>query len=240
MQSMANDKPQRIVVLTGAGISAESGINTFRAQDGLWENHRIEDVATPEGFERNPELVQQFYNQRRQQLSAAHIAPNPAHLALAELEHASHHEVLLVTQNVDNLHERAGSKNLLHMHGELLKSRCRYTEIIFEQESDIDGETMCPCCDAMGRLRPHIVWFGEMPLYMDRIYQALEQCDLFIAIGTSGHVYPAAGFVEVANASGAHTVELNLEPSQMASAFKETRHGRASVLVPQYLRALYK
>ena len=240
MQSVVSDKPQRIVILTGAGISAESGINTFRDQNGLWENHRIEDVATPEGFQRNPDLVQTFYNLRRQQLSAQDITPNPAHFALAELETQSPHEVLLVTQNVDNLHERAGSKNLLHMHGELLKSRCSYTDIIFEQETDIDSETLCPCCDAMGRLRPHIVWFGEMPLYMEQIYHALEQCDLFIAIGTSGHVYPAAGFVDVANASGAHTVELNLEPSQIANAFKESRLGRASELVPQYLRTLLK
>lgn len=233
-------KPQNIVILTGAGISAESGINTFRDNNGLWENHRLEDVATPEAFERDPELVQRFYNLRRQQLTSGTVHPNPAHEALADLEHNSHHNVFVVTQNVDDLHERAGSKNIHHMHGELLKSRCGYSDIIFEQQTDIDSETLCPCCDAMGRLRPHIVWFGEMPLEMERIYRALEQCDLFISIGTSGHVYPAAGFVEVANGYGAHTVELNLEPSEITSAFNETLHGPASQLVPEYLRKLYE
>ena len=234
------DKPQNIVILTGAGISAESGINTFRDNNGLWENHRLEDVATPEAFERDPELVQRFYNLRRQQLTSGTVHPNLAHKALADLEHNSHHKVFVVTQNVDDLHERAGSKNIHHMHGELLKSRCDYTDIIFEQQTDIESETLCPCCDAMGRLRPHIVWFGEMPLDMERIYRELEQCDLFISIGTSGHVYPAAGFVEVANGFGAHTVELNLEPSEITSAFKETIHGPASHLVPEYLRKLYE
>jgi len=230
------NKTQRIVVLTGAGISAESGINTFRDNGGLWENHRLEDVATPEAFQRNPELVQRFYNARRAQL--AEVQPNAAHIALAEFEKSFSGEFLLVTQNVDHLHDEAGSENLIHMHGELLKSRCTNTDQIHHQSSAITDMSMCDCCGT-ATLRPHIVWFGEMPLYMDEIYTALDQCDLFISIGTSGNVYPAAGFVEVANASGARTVEINLEPSNGAAAFKEAIHGRASIEVPAFLNSLF-
>lgn len=228
---------QSIVVLTGAGVSAESGIKTFRDHNGLWENHRIEDVATPEAFARTPERVQQFYNARRRQLvEEAH--PNPAHLALARFERAFSGDFTLVTQNVDDLHERAGSRNLIHMHGELLKARCAKTETIFPWTGDITITTPCPCCNRPGLLRPHIVWFGEIPLQMDEIEAALAKCDLFVAIGTSGQVYPAAGFVQMATAYGAHTVELNLEPSQGRNLFNEHHYGPAGQTVEQFFATL--
>ena len=230
-------KFQRIVVLTGAGISAESGIKTFRGNDGLWENHRLEDVATPEGFAADPELVQSFYNARRQQLLSDAIRPNPAHEALARLEQAFPGEFLLVTQNVDDLHDRAGSQNLIHMHGELLKARCTACGAIAGQQGDLDTQTPAACCGHPGGLRPHIVWFGEMPLEMDRIYQSLSQCDLFVSIGTSGQVYPAAGFVREASLAGAHTLQLNLEPAGH-DAFDEHRYGPAGELVPAWVDEL--
>lgn len=230
---------ENIVILTGAGISAESGIKTFRAADGLWENHRVEDVATPEAFLRNPLLVQNFYNQRRQKLLTPAIQPNAAHRALAKLEKAfPAGKVLLVTQNIDDLHERAGSRNLIHMHGELLKGRCQTSGGLVDLDHDLTVNLPCPLCGGKGCLRPHVVWFGEMPLQMEAIYRALSQCDRFISIGTSGNVYPAAGFVEEANRHGAHTVELNLEPSQRLTAFAEHQHGLASELVPAYVEAL--
>ncbi len=229
---------ESIVILTGAGVSAESGLKTFRAADGLWEDHRVEDVATPEAFDRDPELVQRFYNMRRQQLLAPATQPNPAHRALAELEQKFSGECLLVTQNIDDLHERAGSKKLIHMHGELLKARCIHTEQVFAIEQDMDPSTPCPCCHQTGNLRPDIVWFGEMPMQMERIYQQLENCDLFISIGTSGAVYPAAGFVQAAKICGAHTVELNLEPSKVQSEFAEQHYGPASKVVPDFVDSL--
>ncbi|MBB3304929.1 MULTISPECIES: Sir2 family NAD+-dependent deacetylase [unclassified Enterobacter] len=234
----------RVVVLTGAGISAESGIRTFRAADGLWEEHRVEDVATPEGFQRNPALVQAFYNARRQQLQQPEIQPNAAHKALAELEQVLGDNFLLVTQNIDNLHERAGSQRVLHMHGELLKVRCVSSGQVLDWTEDLTLDDRCTCCQFPAMLRPHIVWFGEMPLGMEEIYQAIEQANLFIAIGTSGHVYPAAGFVHEAKLQGAHTVELNLEPSQVGNEFAERHYGLASEVVPEFvhtfLRGLYK
>lgn len=229
-----------IVVLTGAGISAESGIRTFRAADGLWEDHRIEDVATPEAFARNPALVQRFYNERRRQLQRPAIQPNAAHLALAKLEREWPGNFLLVTQNVDDLHDRAGNRKLLHMHGELLKMRCLRSEQVFPIEGDITPDLACTCCGRTGTLRPHIVWFGEMPLHMERIGAALARCRLFLSIGTSGNVYPAAGFVREARAAGAHTVELNLEPSQTASTFAERLRGRATELVPARVERLLR
>ncbi len=229
---------KRIVVLTGAGISAESGIQTFRAADGLWENHRVEDVATPEGFDANPELVQSFYNQRRRGLLSAAVQPNAAHIALAELEQNFHGELLLVTQNIDDLHERAGSRRLIHMHGELLKMRCISSQQVFEILEDITPELRCPCCGLRNMLRPHVVWFGEMPLAMDDIYTALARCDVFVAVGTSGQVYPAAGFVEVANEAGARTIEVNLDDSARTSAFAEQRRGLASRELPALCREL--
>lgn len=233
------DKP-RVLVLTGAGISAESGIRTFRAADGLWEEHKVEDVATPEGFARNPELVQSFYNARRRQLQQPEIAPNAAHLALARLEEALGENFMLVTQNIDNLHERAGNKNVLHMHGELLKVRCTQSGQVFDWPGDLPVDERCHCCQFPAPLRPHIVWFGEMPFEMDHIYLALSMADIFIAIGTSGHVYPAAGFVHEAKLHGAHTVELNLEPSQVGSEFEEKHYGLASEVVPTYVDELLK
>lgn len=228
-------KQPRVVVLTGAGISAESGIKTFRASDGLWENHRIEDVATPEGFRHNPELVQRFYNKRRAQLLEPQIQPNAAHLALAQLESALGDNFLLVTQNVDNLHERAGSKRLLHMHGELLKARCIRTGQIFPFDGEINAETVCACCQKTGALRPHIVWFGEIPLYMDEIECAISQCNFFLSIGTSGAVYPAAGFVQLARYAGAKTIEINLEAAANQSVFETHIYGMASQMVPEWV-----
>lgn len=237
---MSSQTLSRIVVLTGAGISAESGIQTFRAADGLWEEHRIEEVATPEGVARNPERVHDFYNRRRQQLLSADIAPNPAHIALAELEKHFDGDLLLVTQNIDNLHERAGSNKLLHMHGELLKMRCANSGQCFKIQQDLLPSQHCECCNLPQTLRPHVVWFGEMPLYMDDIQQALSQCQLFIAIGTSGQVYPAAGFVHEARRAGAHSIEVNIEPASPASEFAEHRQGPASVVLPQLCEDILK
>ena len=233
------EKP-RVVVLTGAGISAESGIRTFRASDGLWEEHRVEDVATPEGFARDPVLVQNFYNARRRQLQQPDIAPNAAHLALAQLEEVLGDRFLLVTQNIDNLHERAGSQRVIHMHGELLKARCAWSGQVLDWTGDVGPGDKCHCCQFPQPLRPHVVWFGEMPLGMDEIYSALAAADLFIAIGTSGHVYPAAGFVHEAKLQGAHTVELNLEPSQVGSEFEEKHYGLASDVVVDFVNKLIK
>lgn len=237
-QSSDKNDYQNIVILTGAGISAESGIQTFRASDGLWEGHNVEEVATPEGFARNPALVQQFYNKRRAQLNSGTVDPNPAHFALAELEAGFGGEFLLVTQNVDNLHKRSGSKNLIHMHGELNKIHCTYCYEVFEHASDLSTEAQCQRCGNIGTLRPHIVWFGEMPMLMEEIYQELENCDLFISIGTSGNVYPAAGFVQTAKQAGAHTVELNLERSVVNHYFDESITGSAGEIVPAYVRGL--
>jgi NAD-dependent deacetylase len=229
-----------LVILTGAGISAESGIKTFRDGDGLWENYPIEDVATPEGFMRNPALVQKFYNERRKQLAGAQ--PNAAHRALAELEKGWPGPFFLITQNVDDLHDRAGSKSLLHMHGELLKVRCLSCRSVARWEDDVLPTSECPSCHLEGKLRPHIVWFGEVPLGMDDIAAELRGCDYFAAIGTSGHVYPAAGFVQWAGPF-CQTVEINLEPSLVNSAFKESRQGPATQTVPawaQEMLALHK
>lgn len=229
---------RNVVILTGAGISAESGIQTFRAQDGLWEDHRIEDVATPEGFERNPDLVQDFYNQRRRKLQSAVIEPNAAHIALGRLEKELEGNVTVITQNIDNLHERGGSEHVIHMHGELLKARCEMTNQVVEQKEDLLTGHLCHCCQIPSQLRPHIVWFGEMPLRMGEIYSALEEADLFISIGTSGVVYPAAGFVHDAKMHGAHTIEINLEPSAVETEFAEKRYGKASVEVPRLVDEL--
>lgn len=233
---------KRVVILTGAGISAESGLKTFRASDGLWEDHHIEDVATPEAYERNPALVQQFYNERRRRL--LEVEPNQAHLALADFEakfnqtdanDGQRDAFLLVTQNIDDLHERAGSKNLIHMHGELLKIRCDSCATVSIMTKDVSEDARCICG---GSLRPHIVWFGEMPFAMARIYQALDACELFVSIGTSGNVYPAAGFVQAAKSAGARAVELNLDPSMGTSFFDEIHHGKATEIVPHFFTAL--
>lgn len=223
-----------IVILTGAGISAESGLRTFRDNNGLWEEHSIEEVATPEGFAADPDLVQRFYSERRLQLKEAE--PNAAHKALGRLEDYFSGKVTLITQNVDDLHERGGSQNILHMHGELKKIRCRSCGAVHNWSEACTQETACPSCGAAPGLRPHIVWFGEMPFYMDQIEDLLADCDLFVSIGTSGNVYPAAGFVSLVRRYGrAHTIEINLEPSEGASMFAETRHGPAGTLVPEFV-----
>lgn len=231
---------ESIVVLTGAGISAESGIKTFRDNNGLWENHRVEDVASPQGFAADPVLVHRFYNMRRHTLLYGGIEPNPAHLALAKLDREFTGDFLLVTQNIDNLHERAGSVRLLHMHGEILKMRCSDSGQIYPIDRELSVEDRCECCNQPGRLRPNVVWFGEMPLEMDRIYNALENCDLFISIGTSGNVYPAAGFVQIARNAGAHSVEINLQPSAVESAFHDHIYGLAGEKVPDFTNDLLK
>jgi len=224
-----------IVVLTGAGISAESGLRTFRAADGLWEDHRVEDVATPEAFDRNPDLVQRFYNERRRQLGR--VSPNAAHHALARLERAWPGGMLLVTQNVDDLHDRAGSRNLVHMHGELLKARCLECGRTSAWAGDILRDSRCPACARPGTLRPHIVWFGEMPLELERIGDALDRCAIFAAVGTSGAVYPAAGFVDMVR-PGTRTVELNLDASAISTAFEECVQGPATEVVPAWVEGL--
>ena len=226
----------RIVVLTGAGLSAESGLGTFRDVDGVWTKYDLNEVATPEGYSRNPKLVLDFYNMRRQGVvSAEH---NAAHAALARLEHEHNAEVLIVTQNIDALHEAAGSQNLIHMHGELLKARCTRCGARHPWHEDIAVDSHCPACGELGTMRPDVVWFGEMPYRMQEIYDALAKTDLFISVGTSGTVYPAAGFVAEARDAGAHTVELNLEPSEGASLFAETVHGPATEVVPAYVDQL--
>jgi NAD-dependent deacetylase len=228
-----------IVILTGAGISKESGLDTFRDKDGIWSKVRLEDVATPDGFRRNPARVHAFYNARRRSLAEDGIVPNPAHAALARLERLWPDEVLIVTQNIDDLHERGGSENLIHMHGELLKIRCTRCARPYVWTEDLDSGHKCPDCYRVGTLRPHVVWFGEVPLDMERIFLALAECALFVSIGTSGHVYPAAGFVQAVRSHGrARAVELNLEPSEGASQFHESRLGRASELVPAFVDEL--
>lgn len=231
-----------LVILTGAGISAESGVPTFRASDGLWCGHRVEDVATPEGYAADPALVQDFYNQRRRQL--AEVEPNAAHRALADLAARWEGDFMLVTQNVDDLHDRAHEAappapgfELIHMHGELLKGRCTRSGVVSDWPGDMAADE--PSLDhPQGRMRPHIVWFGETPLHMDRIEAALAACDLFVSIGTSGAVYPAAGFVQAARHAGARTVEINLAPTSGARLFDEGVYGPATVAVSAFFDAL--
>jgi NAD-dependent deacetylase len=233
---MAKAAPS-IVILTGAGISRESGLATFRDADGIWATVRIEDVATPEAFARDPARVHGFYNARRAQLRDPGVQPNAAHRALAELDARWPGGLLLVTQNVDDLHDRAGSRRLVHMHGELMKARCLHCGAVRPWPEDLSTATPCPACGRAGGMRPDVVWFGEMPLRMAEIGAALEGCDLFVAIGTSGQVHPAAGFVaEVAGR--ARTVELNLEPTDGTRLFEETVHGAATAVVPRFVADL--
>lgn len=227
-----------IVILTGAGISAESGVATFRGPDGLWEGHRVEDVATPQAFEKNPELVQKFYDERRAKIQT--VQPNSAHDALAQLDREWDSELLLVTQNVDDLHDRAGSKRLVHMHGELLSAWCLSCDGRSIISGDLSHDPACLHCDQFGFLRPDIVWFGEMPYHMDQIEAALKQCDLFVSIGTSGAVYPAAGFVRTASHFGAQTLEMNLDPSDGSMFFDESRMGKAGDLVPLWVEEILR
>lgn len=234
---MKNLERNKIVILTGAGISAESGIKTFRDQNGLWENHAIEDVASPEGFRRNPPLVYDFYNARRTQLYSDEVKENEGHLALAKLVKDFKGEVTLITQNVDDLHERAGrnfglpDSHVLHMHGELSKMRCQKTNLVFQAPTTFDGLDLCDCCREKGNLRPHIVWFGEMPFYLDLAYDILPDCDLFLSVGTSGHVYPAAQFVSMTS-SQCLRIEANLTGTQISSQFDKHYEGKASEVLP--------
>ncbi len=230
-----NQDIRNIVVLTGAGISAESGLATFRGPDGLWEGHRVEDVCTPEALARNPALVHRFYDERRVKLDEVH--PNPAHEALAALDAAWPGELLLVTQNVDDLHERAGAKRLIHMHGELRSALCAACGKAVPWTASLPPGSACTGC-GKDRLRPDIVFFGEMPYEMDAIDDALRRADLFVSVGTSGAVYPAAGFVQTARHAGARTLELNLDPSAGSLYFDESRMGPASLLVPELVREL--
>jgi NAD-dependent deacetylase len=228
----------KVLILTGAGVSAESGIPTFRGSDGLWEGYRPEEVATPGAFRRDPVLVQHFYNQRRSRLRQEDIQPNAAHLALAEFEREHDDSFLLVTQNIDDLHQRAGSKKVLPMHGELLKARCIDTGELFDWTGDLSVETPHPRDPSRrGRLRPHVVWFGEMPIGLELIDAAARKADLFVAIGTSAMVYPAAGIVQ-ATRPDCRRVEINLDDTPQSSVFDATIRGKASVEVPKFLASL--
>ncbi|MEM6415126.1 MAG: NAD-dependent deacylase [Pseudomonadota bacterium] len=234
---------RRLLILTGAGVSAESGLSTFRDAKGLWENYSFRDVATPEAFSENPSLVHGFYNARREQLKT--VQPNMAHNALARLGREllkRDREMILVTQNVDDLHERAGSNNVLKMHGALREVRCgpgpdgvSGCGAVIPWSEDLSLQTVCPKCNAVGTMRPNVVWFGEMPFHLDEIYDALATADMFVSIGTSGSVYPAAGFVHQARAWGIPCTELNLEPSENADVFTNARYGPAAVIVPNWV-----
>lgn len=227
---------RNIVILTGAGVSAESGIDTFRGGGGLWEQHRVEDVATPEAFARDPELVLRFYDMRRAAIQAKE--PNAAHYALGKLDREwpkdGDRDLLIVTQNVDDLHERGGAKRVLHMHGTHLNAWCTACDVRSPWRDSLIDRPPCPACGEAA-LRPDVVWFGEMPYEMDCIYKALRGADLFVSIGTSGAVYPAAGFVRDARELGVRTLELNLERSQGSAWFDESRLGPAGELVPAWV-----
>ncbi|MEM1361534.1 MAG: NAD-dependent deacylase [Pseudomonadota bacterium] len=223
---------KRIVILTGAGLSAESGLGTFRDKGGLWTKYDLSEVATPEGFAANPAKVHAFYNARRQNCREAR--PNKAHEALAELKTVLPEAVTLITQNVDDLLERAGAHQVLHMHGELMRAKCAACGAVWDQLSDMDPGDPCPSCGAQAS-RPDIVWFGEYPYHMEEIWAALNDADLFVAIGTSGQVHPAAAFVQDAARGGASTLELNLEDSEISRDFQERRRGPATELVPKWV-----
>ena len=232
-------KDGKIVILTGAGISKESGLDTFRGNGGLWQGFRVEKVASPHAFHENPSMVHFFYNERKSILLDKEVKPNAAHNALATLEEKWQGNVTIVTQNVDNLHERAGSKNLIHMHGELLKGRCISCDAIEIWQEEMNTESKCSHCGQIGSMRVHVVWFGEMPLKMKEIEHLLRECDAFISIGTSGNVYPAAGFVDLVSHYGmAKTVELNLEPSLNADQFSNGAYGPATEIVPKFVDEL--
>lgn len=226
-----------IFILTGAGISKESGLDTFRDQDGMWAKHRIDDVATPEGFQKNPKLVQKFYNQRRSELEK--VQPNLAHIAIAQLEKVWPGKVTLVTQNVDDLHERAGSKNIIHMHGKLKEARCVETGQVIPWTQDLDISIKCPCCNQKGNLRPNVVWFGELPIDLPLIFQALDTTDYFLSIGTSGNVYPAGGFAQhVQMRGGVQLTEFNIDDSEISHLFQVHQKGLATQTVPLFVENL--
>ncbi len=227
---------RRIFILTGAGVSAESGLSTFRDKGGVWSQYNLQGVASIQGYERNPSFVLDFYNMRRN--THKDVKPNAAHVALAELERTwaeRSGSVTLCTQNVDNLHERGGSQRVLHMHGEIAKARCHQCGAVVPYDGDISLDLGCVSCGRTDGMRPHVVWFGETPLLMDEIYAALAAADLFVSIGTSRNVYPAAGFVSTARRAGIPTMEINLEPSENASAFDDGRYGKASEQAPAWV-----
>ena len=231
--------PPGIVVLTGAGISKESGIDTFRDAGGLWSRFNLEDVATIEGWHRDKKKVLDFYNEARGLFRAAKVVPNAAHDALARLEAKYGGDVTIVTQNIDLLHEMAGSKNVLHMHGRDGEVRCMTCSTVFPADADLSLQSVCAKCGAVGEMRPNIVWFGEQPMHLDEIYAALDKCELFMAIGTSGQVYPAAGFVQlVRRRARVHTVELNLEPTENQPLLQEHIYGPATRIVPPYVERI--
>jgi len=236
-RNLVTPKERNLVVLTGAGISAESGLPTFRDADGLWEGHHVEDVASPEGFARDPLLVHRFYNLRRSKL--AEVVPNAAHVALARLEQEWPGEFLLVTQNVDDLHERAGSRLLLHMHGELLKARCEVCGWVGEWRAELGVQTHCPDCEKAAGLRPHIVWFGEVPFGLDETFARLRDCDVFLCVGTSGQVHPAAGFVTL-TPPHCRRIEVNSKGTQISYAFQEHVVGMAAVELPKLVEELLR
>lgn len=223
----------QICLLTGAGISAESGLKTFRGEDGLWEGEPVTEVATPEAFERNPQRVYRFYNMRKQQLQQ--VKPNAAHRAIASWQQRHPNSISLITQNVDNLHERAGSVELIHMHGELLKARCLHCHTVHEWHAELDATSQCPECGLNQCLRPDIVWFGEMPKAMEDIERKVLTCDLFIAVGTSALVYPAAGLSTLARQAGALTLEVNLQSTVASSAFDFRLTGSAGQTLPRFI-----
>ncbi len=229
-------KYQNIVILTGAGISAESGLATFRASNGLWNNHRVEDVATVEAFERNPAYVHEFYNELKKELVKAQ--PNPAHFAITRLQREYDAEISIVTQNVDTLHEKAGSKNICHIHGQINQALCLNCGHILETFGDVDTETVCPHCKIVGMMKPNIVFFGENLLCMDKVDRLLSGCDLFLSVGTSGVVFPAASFVQIAKYNGAQTYEFNLEPTSNNFYFDRHIFGPAGTTLPAFVDEL--
>ena len=237
---MAMNKPN-VVVLTGAGISKESGLSTFRDLDGIWANVDINDVATPTAFYNNSENVHDFHNTLRSKVLSDSVKPNAAHYALAKLEETWPENIQVITQNIDNLHERAGTENLIHMHGEILKARCTYCGWIRSCWTGLDSNDLCASCEMEAFMRPHVVWFGETPLDMPRIYSALDECDIFVSIGTSANVFPAAEFISlVKKRKTVRTIEINLERSEKTDEFTDARHGLASELVPIFVEEILK
>ena len=227
-----------IAILTGAGISAESGLATFRSSNGRWNNHKVEDVASVEGFQRNPALVHDFYNNLKTEIQQA--KPNAAHLALTKLQKEYPAEINIITQNVDTLHEKAGNQNVYHIHGQINQSVCLNCGQVLETWGDVDTETTCPHCQVMGMMKPNIVFFGENLLCMDEVEDILRKCDLFISIGTSGVVYPAAGFVQLAKYYGADTVEFTLDTTANNYLFDKHIFGKAGETLPPYIEELIK
>ena len=231
---------KKIFVLSGAGVSKESGIKTFRESDGLWENYKIEDVCTPQAFLTNPELVNNFYNDRKKQMNDPKIKPNNAHIFISKLEEKFFNNFMLVTQNIDNLHEKAGSKKVYHMHGSLEKKICMLCNYTSRFDKDISTEQICENCNEKGKVRVDVVWFGEMPKYLDKIYDFLEKVDIFISVGTSSLVYPAAGFIDYVKLrnKNAKLIEFNIEKTSKSILFDQVYIGKASTTIPKFVNSL--